>query len=353
MSPGDGDEFREAAEERRHGAVSRQERIPRHLLVLRGRDGCARPDPPQDRDRSARARSQNDGLRPHYQPLVDLSTGRITGFEALVRWPHPERGMISPAEFIPVAEETGLINAARRADAAPRLHGCGAMARRCPRRGQSVAAAVPRRQSAVAGDGCAEALRPAGATAGARDHRDAAAGKEQPGAGDAACAARARRPHLDGRFRHRLFEPELSAQLSVRQDQDRPVLRARPRRQPRRAGDRALDHQPRQGPRRHHHRRRRRDRSRIELPARRGLPRRPGIPVQPRPAQCRDRQPAGSAGRARPRSDGLARGETAAFSSAPHSPALPNDRNASHAARKISSDSTIRLRISRAQVAPI
>ena len=54
---------------------------------------------------------QNDVLRPHYQPLIDLSTGSITGFEALVRWPHPHRGMISPAEFIPVAEETGLINA--------------------------------------------------------------------------------------------------------------------------------------------------------------------------------------------------------------------------------------------------
>ncbi|WP_258770084.1 MULTISPECIES: EAL domain-containing protein [Bradyrhizobium] len=54
---------------------------------------------------------QNDLLRPYYQPLIDLSSGRITGFEALVRWPHPERGMISPGEFIPVAEETGLINA--------------------------------------------------------------------------------------------------------------------------------------------------------------------------------------------------------------------------------------------------
>jgi len=54
---------------------------------------------------------QNDVLKPYYQPLVDLSSGRITGFEALVRWPHPERGMVSPGEFIPVAEETGLINA--------------------------------------------------------------------------------------------------------------------------------------------------------------------------------------------------------------------------------------------------
>ncbi len=45
----------------------------------------------------------------HYQPLIDLPTGEISGVEALLRWPHAERGMIPPAEFIPVAEETGLI----------------------------------------------------------------------------------------------------------------------------------------------------------------------------------------------------------------------------------------------------
>ncbi|HEY9299500.1 MAG TPA: EAL domain-containing protein, partial [Phormidium sp.] len=49
-------------------------------------------------------------LRLHYQPIVSLTTGEITGFEALVRWEHPEQGLISPNEFIPVAEETGLIN---------------------------------------------------------------------------------------------------------------------------------------------------------------------------------------------------------------------------------------------------
>jgi len=51
----------------------------------------------------------NGELQLYYQPIMSLQSGRIAGFEALVRWIHPERGMISPAQFIPVAEETGLI----------------------------------------------------------------------------------------------------------------------------------------------------------------------------------------------------------------------------------------------------
>jgi predicted signal transduction protein with EAL and GGDEF domain len=50
------------------------------------------------------------GFEIHYQPLVNLERNEVTGCEALLRWRHPERGMISPAEFIPVAEDTGLIN---------------------------------------------------------------------------------------------------------------------------------------------------------------------------------------------------------------------------------------------------
>jgi len=52
---------------------------------------------------------ERDQLHLAFQPLIELSSGRVIGFEALARWDHPERGAISPVEFIPVAEESGLI----------------------------------------------------------------------------------------------------------------------------------------------------------------------------------------------------------------------------------------------------
>ncbi len=52
---------------------------------------------------------EREEFRVHYQPIVSLDTYRITGFEALLRWQHPERGLVPPAEFIGVAEEAGLI----------------------------------------------------------------------------------------------------------------------------------------------------------------------------------------------------------------------------------------------------
>jgi predicted signal transduction protein with EAL and GGDEF domain len=60
-------------------------------------------------EREMRTALAQDGFRLFYQPLVNLQTKKVTAFEALMRWQHPERGMVPPSEFIPVAEEMGLI----------------------------------------------------------------------------------------------------------------------------------------------------------------------------------------------------------------------------------------------------
>jgi diguanylate cyclase (GGDEF)-like protein/PAS domain S-box-containing protein len=75
-------------------------------------------DPEMDAQARARRELEVDlrqaiaanALEVYYQPCISLQDGRITGCEALLRWRHPERGMVSPADFIPIAEETGLIN---------------------------------------------------------------------------------------------------------------------------------------------------------------------------------------------------------------------------------------------------
>lgn len=60
-------------------------------------------------ERDLRKTLEADGFHLEYQPKVALKSGEVTGLEALVRWNHPERGNVSPADFIPLAEETGLI----------------------------------------------------------------------------------------------------------------------------------------------------------------------------------------------------------------------------------------------------
>lgn len=63
----------------------------------------------RDMELDLRRAFANGEFELHYQPLVSIASDRISGFESLLRWRHPEKGMISPAEFIPVAEDIGLI----------------------------------------------------------------------------------------------------------------------------------------------------------------------------------------------------------------------------------------------------
>jgi diguanylate cyclase (GGDEF)-like protein len=109
MAPGDGDDS-EKLLKNADMALSRAKKETRGTFSFFEAGMDARAQKRRKIEIDLRDAIQNDVLRPYYQPLIDLSSGRITGFEALVRWPDPERGMISPGEFIPVAEETGLIN---------------------------------------------------------------------------------------------------------------------------------------------------------------------------------------------------------------------------------------------------
>jgi diguanylate cyclase (GGDEF)-like protein len=83
-----------------------------------GRDTCQFFDPTMNvevaerlqMEREFRVALGDEQLRVYYQPQIDLRDGLIVGAEALVRWSHPERGIILPAEFVPLAEGTGLIS---------------------------------------------------------------------------------------------------------------------------------------------------------------------------------------------------------------------------------------------------
>ncbi len=98
-------------------ALVRRADVALYRAKADGRDRFCFFEPCMDTHIQARASLESelrqaiasDAIIPHFQPLVEMETERLIGFEMLARWPHPTRGMVSPAEFIPIAEEIGLI----------------------------------------------------------------------------------------------------------------------------------------------------------------------------------------------------------------------------------------------------
>ncbi len=164
----------------------------------------------------------------YYQPIVDVKTTQITSCEALIRWHHPERGMIAPAEFISIAEETGLIVPLGEWV----IRQACAEAVRWPKH---VTVAVNLSPAQFKSRNLLPTIIGALATSGLPAGRLeleitelVLSGGQRRRLRGSAPAARSRDQDRDGRFRHRLFLARLPAPIPVRQDQDRPVLHPRP-----------------------------------------------------------------------------------------------------------------------------
>ena len=187
----------------------------------------------------------------------------------LARRIHPDRGRDRPDQ------------PARRMGADHRLRGGRDLARRHQARGQRFAGPVQERHAGAEGRRGAGGVRPAGEPAGTGDHRGGADPRRRGRARHPASASRHRRADRARRFRHRLFLAELSAALSVRQDQDRPLLRHRYRRAERIVLHRAGGGEHRRGAPHDDDGGRRRDPSSNGIAARARLHRNAGLSVQP------------------------------------------------------------------------
>ena len=139
----------------------------------------------------------------------------------------PSAAWSCPIEFIPVAEETGLIVADRRMGAEKGLRRGRDLAGQYHGGGERLIGPVQEAGAGVEGRQRARGIRPFGAPSRDRDHRNRADAGQRSDARHVASAARSWRADRDGRFRHRIFFAELSAELPVRQDQDRPLVHQR------------------------------------------------------------------------------------------------------------------------------
>ena len=276
---------RAAAERRRrdvHGEARQQGQLP----GLRAGDARAVVERLELRAELQQA-IEFDQLELYYQPVVRLAGHEILGVEALLRWQHPTRGTIPPDQFIPLAEETGLIismgrwvlNEACREGV--ELH--KRFARKQP---LAISVNLSVRQLQVGLDRQRRARRarderPAAGVARARDHRVGDDVRHRLRGPAAERPQGARRPARDGRLRHRLLVAQLPEPLPGRHPQDGPLVRGL-------GGERRAsvrDHRARREPRARRRRRGDRARGAGALIARPRLRDRPGIPLRAPDAQ--------------------------------------------------------------------
>ncbi len=118
-----------------------------------------------------RAAIANETIDIHYQPINNSSTREIVGCEALARWDHPTRGRISPAEFIPIAEELGLVDALGRSILRRACSACASWPERIACRGQFIAPPSQRRARDACDQRGARFVGPRAASVGSRNHR--------------------------------------------------------------------------------------------------------------------------------------------------------------------------------------
>jgi diguanylate cyclase (GGDEF)-like protein/PAS domain S-box-containing protein len=134
LYPGDGDDM-ETLLQCADAAMYRAKEAGRNTFQYYGAEMGAQARTRVETESGLRQAIERGELRLYYQPQVSLQTGQVRGFEALLRWLHPQRGLVSPASFIPIAEDSGLIlpigqwalNAACRQAAAWSAGGLGRM----------------------------------------------------------------------------------------------------------------------------------------------------------------------------------------------------------------------------------